>query len=37
MVGWEWVLFWILVITPFALNLRRLWRDRARNHRSLGR
>jgi hypothetical protein len=35
MANWEWVLFWILVIAPFALNLRRLWHARERNHRSL--
>lgn len=35
MANWEWVLFWILVITPFALNLRRLWQARERNDRSL--
>jgi len=35
MANWQWILFWILVSTPFALNLRRALRARARNHRSL--
>jgi hypothetical protein len=32
--GWQWILFWILVITPFLLNLFRQIRTRARNHRT---
>jgi len=35
MANWQWILFWILVSTPFALNLRRALRARARNHRPL--
>jgi hypothetical protein len=32
---WEWILFWILVATPFVLNIRRVIRDWERNHRTL--
>jgi hypothetical protein len=32
MANWEWILFWILVATPFVLNLRRLIRVRDREN-----
>ena len=32
MSNWQWILFWILVSTPFLLNLRRLIRRRTKDH-----